>query len=411
MTPPADPATRLAQEAARRGCTVEQLLDRLDGLPRLETVAGFLPHYLAGLSPDTAKRYATPLLMVRDGWSVPPEHVDLVVDLARQQDLDLDPAAMPPSPRLPRPRKATGTPKGAATHRLVVAGCGDTPIQEMTTTQLRVLRKYISVRARLRQHLIGEKRRREGRVVHHYDGRGAEETYISATRSFFKAARGEPGVTLHHNPADPLAKPRRAEGKRRPLTPQELTQLWTLVQTTGKDPELDTLLVTYHLLTGARRQGALRLTLEDVHVGGAKVLLHEKDRSDRWQPVPPSLIQALLDHAHRRGATAPQDRVLRYRDGTPLTGRRYDSLHKRVQRLLPWADDCKFDMHTLRVHTSAQIERAFSTAVSDRFLGHRPKTPGQRYVQATYAEVATAIQALTGEPHPAADPTLSGGRR
>src|SRR5690606_7562046 len=81
MTPPADPATRLAQEAARRGCTVEQLLDRLAGLPRLETVAGFLPHYLAGLSPDTAKRYATPLLMVRDGWSVPPEHVDLVVDL------------------------------------------------------------------------------------------------------------------------------------------------------------------------------------------------------------------------------------------------------------------------------------------------------------------------------------------
>ena len=51
---------------------------------------------------------------------------------------------------------------------------------------------------------------------------------------------------------------------------------------------------------------------------------------------PPARKSALADHAARRGTVLRTDRLLRYRDGRPLTSRRYDHLWKRLGQQLPW---------------------------------------------------------------------------
>ena len=64
--------------------------------------------------------------------------------------------------------------------------------------------------------------------------------------------------------------------------------------------------------------------------------------------------------------------------------------------------------HWLRHTTLTWVERVFGYGVALAPAGHA-ETPNDagttgRYVKATLAEVATAVAALTGEPHPLAVP-------
>ena len=65
-------------------------------------------------------------------------------------------------------------------------------------------------------------------------------------------------------------------------------------------------------------------------------------------------------------------------------------------------------MHWIRHTTLTRVERNFGYAVAHAYAGH---TDGDgdagvtaTYVRATLSEVATALSALTGEPHPLAIP-------
>ena len=60
-------------------------------------------------------------------------------------------------------------------------------------------------------------------------------------------------------------------------------------------------------------------------------MLREKGETYRWQPVSPTLMAALAKHTEDRNA--PSDGgLLRYRDGRPITDRRYDYLWHRLGR-------------------------------------------------------------------------------
>jgi hypothetical protein len=63
-------------------------------------------------------------------------------------------------------------------------------------------------------------------------------------------------------------------------------------------------------------------------------MLREKGETVRWQPVSPTLMAALVQHAAERHAP-PDGRLLRYRSGRPVTYRRYDHLWVRIGRHLP----------------------------------------------------------------------------
>lgn len=59
----------------------------------------------------------------------------------------------------------------------------------------------------------------------------------------------------------------------------------------------------------------------------------------------------LREHAQQRGATKPTDQLLRYRNGTPITTRRYDHLWTRIGTHLSWVTTQGVSTYWLR-HTT-----------------------------------------------------------
>ncbi len=119
---------------------------------------------------------------------------------------------------------------------------------------------------------------------------------------------------------------------------------------------------------------------------------------------------ARLD-AHARDRHAPPGgQLLRYADGRALTYRRYDSLWERIRRELAWARTQQVSTHWLRHTTLTWVERNFGYATARAFAGHAETSSSSdtgattTYVRASLHEVAAAVAALTGEPHPLAHP-------
>jgi integrase len=134
------------------------------------------------------------------------------------------------------------------------------------------------------------------------------------------------------------------------------------------------------------------------------VRLREKGETLRWQPISLDLTAHLVDHAHNRGAVTPTDNLLRYRDGRPLTSRRYDHLWRRIGDRLPWVTAQGISTHWLRHTTLTWVERNFGYGIARAYAGHTDKTgpATTTYIKADLQAVATALAALTGQPHPLA---------
>jgi integrase len=125
----------------------------------------------------------------------------------------------------------------------------------------------------------------------------------------------------------------------------------------------------------------------------------------RWQPVTLTLMRALIAHAEDRGAAVPDSPLLRYANGRPITYRRYDHIWDRVRRHLPWADSQQISTHWLRHTTLTWVERNFGYAIAHAFAGHTDSHDNatSTYIKADIADIATALAAMTGEPHPLAN--------
>lgn len=271
------------------------------------------------------------------------------------------------------------------------AALGDIQLGEITTTDLKLVAKDVKERAR-------QKRPSNA-------GRGAEEHFVSAARLFFRTAVEDRLIDV--DPTANLTKPRRGKGRRRPLNEGELFEVVRVTPVGSDDPELDQLLVRFHIETGARRAGALNLRLNDLAFSRQTVWLHEKYDAEREQPVTKGLLEELRRHALDRGDGDLMGPVFHYRrrpDGTahPLTYRRYNTLFPRIQRLLSFSANTRVDAHTLRTTAIALVERVSSHEVARRFAGHAEGNVTSHYARASIEEVAAAISHLTGEPHPLA---------
>lgn len=240
-------------------------------------------------------------------------------------------------------------------------------------------------------------------------GRGAAEHLIAALRCMYKYAVADGILTEAENPAARVPKPRRLRSTRRALPDSRLEELSQAAASTGDDPALDALLLRLHTETACRRGGALALTPEDLDPEQCLIRLHEKGSTMRWQPVSPTLMSHLLAHARSRGGLDSGQRLLRYANGQPITSRRYDYLWRRLGEHLPWVATQQVSMHWIRHTVLTWVERNFGFAVAQAYAGHEDHGRGGRamatYVRAGIPEVATALAALTGEPHPLAHPS------
>lgn len=238
-------------------------------------------------------------------------------------------------------------------------------------------------------------------------GRSAAEHLIAALRCLYQHAHADGWVT--DNPAREVPKPRRLASPRQGLPDSALAEINHTAATTGNDPTLDTLILRLHTETACRRGGALALTTTDLDPHQSLILLREKGDTTRWQPVSPTLMQHLHEHAHQR-STVDSGQLLRYHNGRPLTYRRYDHLWHRIGQHLPWVATQQISTHWLRHTTLTWVERHFGYAIARAYAGHTDNTTGNSgttttYIRAGIDEIATALTTLTGEPHPLAPHT------
>ena len=236
-------------------------------------------------------------------------------------------------------------------------------------------------------------------------GRGAAEHFIAALRCLYRHAENDGHIPAGDNPARKVAKPRRLPSTRRAVPDTRLAEINRVAATTGNDPALDALLLRLHTETACRRGGALALRRVDLDPEQCLVRLREKGETVRWQPVSPTLMAYLHQHAEQRGAPAT-GQLLRYADGRPITSRRYDHLWVRIGRQLPWVATQQISTHWLRHTTLTWVERNFGYAVARAYAGHTDSTghagTTATYVRASLPEIAAALAALTSEPHPLA---------
>jgi integrase/recombinase XerC len=236
-------------------------------------------------------------------------------------------------------------------------------------------------------------------------GRSAAEHLIAALRCLYNHAVADGLLGEADNPARKVAKPRRLPSTRRAVPDTRLAEVNRVAAATGNDPALDSLLLRLHTETACRRGGALGLRPADLDPDQCLILLREKGGSVRWQPVSPTLMAYLQQHARDR-RSPPTGQLLRYRNGTPLTYRRYDHLWQRIGEYLPWVAVQQISTHWLRHTTLTWVERNFGYAVARAYAGHSDSGNDAgtttTYIRASIQEVAAALAVLTGEPHPLA---------
>jgi len=239
-------------------------------------------------------------------------------------------------------------------------------------------------------------------------GRSAAESFVAAARYVYHRAEEDGYIRSEDNPARKISKPRRLTSLRRAIPDRQLAEIVHVAATTGNDPRLDTILLRLHIETACRRAGALALRPKDLDPEQCLIFLREKGETARWQPVSPTLMRAMRNHiAERHGdhpvATSP---LFRRRNGRPVTRRRYDSLWNRIGRNLEWVERQQISAHWLRHTTLTWVERNFGYAVARAYAGHTDPDShsGQTatYIRASLEEVAQALGAMIGEPHPLA---------
>ncbi|RAS58960.1 site-specific recombinase XerD [Lentzea atacamensis] len=272
----------------------------------------------------------------------------------------------------------------------IVDEWGDRPLNEPTPLEIKQLAEQTKTNAIVRRNSRG--------------GRSAAEHLIAAARCLYQHAAADRLMSESDNPARRVPKPRRLATTRRALPDNRLREINEIAGSTGNDPELDLVLLRFHTETAARRGGALALRHCDLDAEQCLVRLFEKGGTLRWQPVSPTMMNHLLVLGKERGAVG-NEQLLRYRNGDPITRRRYDYLWRRLGKHLPWVATQQVSTHWIRYTTLTWVERHFGYAVARAFAGHFGKSDAgttTTYVRATVEEVATALAALTNEEHPLA---------
>lgn len=149
------------------------------------------------------------------------------------------------------------------------------------------------------------------------------------------------------------------------------------------------------------------MRVRDLDEARQTIWLREKFGPEREQPISRSLLEAISRIAVSRGASRLDDpafRVLHPRGGrcSAVSDRTYDRIFTRAQERVSWAQRTPLTAHVLRHTAITAVERVAGFAVAQAFAGHTPGSVTGTYTKADISEVAAAVAALTGEPHPLA---------
>ena len=381
------------------GLTIEDLL-RVENqdlrAANTKNASEYVAQILAGLTRNTARSYRTHFNYLVNGLERQCECTcDTCVDQFRYQGFC---------------ECKCGTCKSA----LAFEGIGDFIPSEQVVNSLNLRLLVQSVRRMAEKRALADNRARakKGLSPKPTYGQGAQEMCVTSLSCFF-AQLVDDGL-LAKNPADKLPRGNRSASKRRSLKDDELIQLFDTVVSGGDDPDLDFALTWAEFELGARRTGIVTLTMGQLDFEAQTVMLHEKGNRQDHQPCSFELLTFLEQQAILRGGSRcdrtspdynPGAKVFYYKDSTasaphPITSRRFDTLHQRIQLSLPWANSISYSGHALRHTIGTMVERLAGCETAKMMLRHAGTTQTDTYVKAGPVDVATAISAITGRPHP-----------
>jgi integrase len=415
LTEPADDTQRAAVDAltpvltqvlATHEVDLAGVLSHLTA-PTGDTVADLVELADQLLKGETRTTYLSKLKFFRDGWCILPEQLDDAIAAAKQAELRIELSANPDDhPQIDQP-----VPGGKTPHRHLVLwpGYGHEPIERVRRFKIELAGKY--KRADTLTLAAGRDRKRaeKGQPPLGWTGDGAVDGLYAALSYLYGLARGEGIIDVTTDPLADIKSPDRGETNRRPLTRTEITSLWHTVALHAPDPALDRLLVKFFFHTGARRDGAINLTVGMLNFERQSVTLVQKYGKATEVPVCRSLLEELAAFAASRGSTNPDDPVFRLDSLDrstgqlrPLSDKHFDSLHDDIRDHCDWAREEGWTVHWVRHHAKAEMHDIGGPAVARQFMGHSAAHVTERYGPASFEHVAWAVSVRTGEPHPMA---------
>lgn len=392
MTATPDTANDFDAELATFLALHGRTLADVNAAHRAPSVAEHITGFLATLTANTRRTYATHINRLRDG-------IGPICDQTCEPCLDANDGF----------RCRCGCSRCQSSRISVAAQAaqlvGPASYSLEHAKNLAVIARRVAVKAGI---VANRRRAQRGLTAKRADGICAEETCVTALRSLYTAA----AAWVATNAAAELPKPRRGGSTRRPLRDFELLELVHLTETSGNDTELDALIVDFGIATGARREGVYSLTVGQLQPQSQIVQLRDKYKTTQPAPIAADLMFRLVRHASRRGGPQCNPNSVEFRpdrpvfwqrigdDHRPLTSRRFDSLALRWQTHLDWANVEQVGFHHLRHTMAAFLGSMYGPQYKKRYLRHSDGNVTDMYGACTLEELARALSDLLQFEHP-----------
>lgn len=303
--------------------------------------------------------------------------------------------------------RSTSTYRAYNTHwKQIEIALGKELIHTISKGALLIVTKNAAVLAIAESKIRSGKKEARGVATTPSNGSRAHNMCIDALAAIWKKAEEIEAVKT--NPVKSMERDPIKKSRRHGLSDYQVEELFNLSATGGDDPLLAHTLLWTLSETACRRGGIIHLKLGDINRQRQTVRLYEKNDTDFEQPITAALMERLFALAMQRGSTKPSDPVFRQlptaRTATyrPVTGKVFDTLFSRLKEQVTWSKDIDFSAHWMRHTTLTWVERAFGPAVAQKYARHQGGNVTAGYTEADLAEVAHALEMLTGTLHPLA---------
>ena len=283
---------------------------------------------------------------------------------------------------------------------------GQRVIHTITAHEITVIIKEAALRAIANSDVRRAKKEALGIVTTPSNGSRAHNMAMDAFRAIWSKAL-EVGA-VKKDPMESIKRERINKSPRHGLTTYQIDDLFTVVSTGGTDPLLDHTILWTLSEAACRRGGIIHLSLGDINRERQTIRLFEKGDTVFHQPITLALTDRLLALAEQRGSTKPSDPVFRQLPTArtsafrAITGKVFDELFARLKDQVSWSKEVDVSAHWIRHTTLTWVERSFGGAVAQKYARHQGGNVTAGYTESDVAEVAHALEVLTGTLHPLA---------
>jgi site-specific recombinase XerD len=229
-------------------------------------------------------------------------------------------------------------------------------------------------------------------VLHKHNSNFTRKRKLASIKTFFKYLVEIDAIKV--NPADTIRSPRLPDRKPAYLTEVECYRLMRAVTGNGKNgcKEQDTAMILLFLHTGIRVSELINLTIEDINLEAAKVIVTRKGGKEQYLHLNSEIVEALSKYLSVRQSQS--NRLFSSASGQKLNR---SSLYNKIRRYLSEAGikKSKRGPHILRHTFCTRLhQKGVDPLVLKELAGHRSLNTTMKYVSIENAEQTEAIDKL-----------------